>query len=387
MMFAKLTPRNGRETSIDQRRREDTSMTTYLHDLFDLTMLDDMINDGYVTAREHPNLPLRILNYTNAASYGKVWNPVTRQCRGLIYNTTTMEVVARPYSKFFNYGETEAAHLKLDIPVIVTDKADGSLAVLYPVPGSHAIATRGSFTSDQAIHATQIWKDRYEPVFTPTPGLTYLFEVVYPENRIVLSYDIDDLILIGVVNIDSGLSYPPSAVQNWHGPVVEIFPVTTLAEALAMPPRENAEGVVVHFIGSNERLKIKQLDYIRYHKLIMGLNARAVWEHMMSGADITELIEPLPDEFHEWVRHVADDITNQVEAELAEINLEYYSIRVALPDRFTRRDFATLATSSKHKWALFLALDGRDIRSELLKRAKPEAFQIPTAVQHTEDTA
>jgi RNA ligase len=364
-------------------------MTTYLADLMDTVLLQDMINNRYVTAREHPSLPLMILNYTDACTYGKVWNDVTSQCRGLIYNTDTMEVIARPYKKFFNYGEAEAAHLKLDVPVIVTDKADGSLGILVPTPDGHIIATRGSFASDQAIHATQVWKDRYEDVFTPMLHTTYLFEIVFPANKIVLDYgNTDDLILIGIVDIASGNSYPPSAVPDWPGPVVETFPHKTLAEALAMPPRDNAEGVVVHYIDTNERLKIKQSRYVELHKIIFGLNARAVWEHMMAGRNIIELVEPLPDEFHEWANNVYADILDAINTKHTEAVDAYVDItQQQLPDGFSRKEFAALAAKHPLKWALFLLLDGRDIYPELLKRARPEAFQIPTAVQHTEDTA
>ena len=36
------------------------------------------------------------------------------------------------------------------------------------------------------------------------------------------------------------------------------FPYASLAEALAAPPRENAEGLVVYFPGTGHRLKLKQ---------------------------------------------------------------------------------------------------------------------------------
>lgn len=364
-------------------------MTTYLHDLFELTLLDDMLNDGYVVARDHPSLPLKILNYSPKTQYDKVWNPVTRQCRGLIYDTTSFEVIARPYSKFHNHGEVEAAHLKLDVPAIVTDKQDGSLGILYPTgDGSYAIATRGSFTSDQALHATQMWKDRYEDEFTPMLHTTYLFEIVYPENKIVLDYqDKDDLILLGMLDIGTGNSYPPTAVPDWPGPVTEIFPATTLAEALTMPPRKNAEGVVVHYPDTNERLKVKQEDYVRLHSILFGLNARTVWESMMADGDIEELIAPLPDEFHDWVRKVVAKIETNVNDNYKRIIDAYGEIISQLHDGWERKDFARLAATHPLKWALFLLLDERDIQRELLKRAKPEAFQLPMAAKHTEDTA
>jgi hypothetical protein len=54
---------------------------------------------------------------------------------------------------------------------VVTDKLDGSLGILYPTPDGHAIATRGAFVSEQALHATELWLDRYAGWLPPLPRL------------------------------------------------------------------------------------------------------------------------------------------------------------------------------------------------------------------------
>ena len=52
--------------------------------------------------------------------------------------------------------------IESDAPVEVTDKMDGSLGILYRRPdGVCAIATRGSFASDQALEANKIWSESY----------------------------------------------------------------------------------------------------------------------------------------------------------------------------------------------------------------------------------
>ena len=71
-----------------------------LGSIMDYVLLDRMIEDGYVTAREHNTLPLIILNYTPKAQYEWVWNEVTLQARGLIFDKMTHKVIARPFEKF-----------------------------------------------------------------------------------------------------------------------------------------------------------------------------------------------------------------------------------------------------------------------------------------------
>lgn len=155
-----------------------------------------------------------------------------------------------------------------------------SLGILYEVrPGEYQIATRGSFTSDQAYHASALWEEKYEFVWKPTPGTTPLFEIVFPANRIVVNYgDLDDIVLLEILDNETGCP-AESAIADWPGPSTELHPYASLREALEAPPRPGQEGLVVFFPKINERVKIKQDDYVAIHRLVFGLTARRVWEH------------------------------------------------------------------------------------------------------------
>jgi RNA ligase len=138
-----------------------TTLATTIADIFDSQLFAEMVDDGYVRIQTHPTLPLKIANYAEKAVYERVWNPVTRQCRGLIFDADSGEVLARPLPKFWNTHEAEAGALDLNEPAVVMDKADGSLAVIWTAPDGPAVATRGSFTSEQATHATNLLRTRY----------------------------------------------------------------------------------------------------------------------------------------------------------------------------------------------------------------------------------
>ncbi|MBC8091663.1 MAG: 2'-5' RNA ligase, partial [Pseudonocardia sp.] len=242
--------------------------------------LETMLTGGFVRAQRHPTLPLTIFNYTERTVYERKWNVATQACRGLIASHGT--VVARPFRKFFGHLEPNAPAAQPDEPVIAMDKIDGSLGVLYPQPDGWAVATRGSFVSDQAQHATALWQREYAPRFTPPSGVTVLVEIVHPANRIVLDYgDRDELVLLGGVDIASGRTVD---VTGWPGPVAERFPYPTFAAALAAPPRPGAEGLVVYIPRLDERIKLKQADYVTLHRLIFGLTTRRVWERLAVAA-------------------------------------------------------------------------------------------------------
>ncbi|MFJ5071266.1 RNA ligase [Kitasatospora sp. NPDC088556] len=361
-------------------------MLSHIDDLLDPALLARSLEEGFVREQIHPTLPLRIFNYAEKAVFEREWNEVTLKCRGLIIDPQG-RILARPYAKFFNYSEHPEGAFGLDDTVVVTDKLDGSLGILYPLPdGGHAIATRGSFTSDQALHATKIWQERYADTASVKPGVTYLFEIIFPENRIVCDYGaLDDLVLLGGVDIATGTALAADELP-WDGPRVNTFAFNTLADTLAAPPRPGAEGFVLRFPGhDNTMIKIKQDDYVALHRIITGLNARAVWERLGAGDTVAEICDGLPDEFHDWVKDVAADLMRQRDAILTEARAEDQRILDALPEGWARKEYAVLAGRSPMRAWLFMLLDGRDPSARIFHtlRPKPDVRPGNTIEEHS----
>jgi len=257
-----------------------------------------------------------------------------------------------------------------------------SLGVLFMAPdGLPAIATRGSFASEQAIHATQLYRKKYAGRWTPTFGLTYLFEIIYPANRIVLDYkELDDLVLLGAVNIATGVQYGPDELGEWTGPKARVFQYDTLAWALAAPDRPNSEGLVVRYLDTNVRVKIKQDAYVTLHRLVTGLNERVIWEYLKDHDNVNELLLDLPEEFYEWSVSVQYRLCEESRIALAKIYKDYNSIVGLLESDYSRKEFAQAANS----WAsrdsfydnagyFFRIEDKQDIIADVWKTLKPSA--------------
>ena len=342
--------------------------------------------DELVRLRQHPDADwMWIANYTEKAAYTRTWNPVTLNCRGLIFDDRDGTILARPWPKFFNLGEPSAGEWDHGASVEVTDKMDGSLGILYTAPdGRKAIATRGSFESEQAIVGSEILRDKYGQ-WRGCDHCTYLFEIVYPENRIVVDYGGQrDLILLGMVDLDAGEKLgPTSAHSRFPGPTTRVFPARTLGEALAMPPRKNAEGVVVR---SGERMvKIKQADYVALHKIVTGLSERSVWEHLAAhDGRYTELLASVPDEFHGWVDEVAAGLIAEHSALSGLVHAVYHDAVAYAPEYVvdlmrtgpSRRHFAYWVRENHPEMAgyLFSLLDGKDISPAIWKALKPKGY-------------
>jgi len=286
-------------------------------------------------------------------------------------------IVARPWRKFWNYGERPLM-FDTDAPVEVTDKKDGSLGILYPVAPNmpqglqYAIATRGSFVSDQAIHATQLWLNKYRHIAVPD-FITPLFEIVYPKNRIVLDYgDLDDLILLGGVNKERGWYYGPNEVAGmigWDGPVTEVFEYRTLNDCFGVH-RANAEGLVIR--SGSEMVKFKQSDYVELHRIVTNLNERSVWSQLKEGKSPRDICEMIPDEWHNWVVGVAEVLYGHYYELEHKVLGAYADIIRELPAGFSRKDFAMKATKTIYPGYLFALLDGKAIDDMLWEAVRPE---------------
>jgi RNA ligase len=390
-----------------------TTAALHLSDLMDPSALNDAIDNGWVRTQSHPTLPLKILNYTAQTQAERHWDHVTRQCRGLIVDARTGEIVARPFPKFFGYDHLHDP-LPLDAPAYVFDKLDGSLGVLYPTDDGHAIATRGSFASPQAIHATRRWRGRLAHQAHIDPAFTYLFEIIYPGNRIVLDYGaLDDLVLLGAVHNETGRFVLPGLI-DWPGRTAEQFTYRTLGEALSAPPRPNAEGFVIHLPAQQLTVKLKQADYLALHAVLTKTTARTIWEYLAVNSSqhliakpkdwasllhldprraercltvgpdwLARMLDNVPDEFHAWVRHTITDLTTN-QAALADELVTYAELaRYVYGD--DRKAMAAEVGSHPEHGLIFKLIDGADITAQLWVRVYPQA-ETPWLVQE-EDVA
>lgn len=139
-----------------------------------LQTLEKYYEEGWLIKQTHPNLPLTIWNYSQQTQYEGKWDEITLQCRGLVTMNETGEVVARPFRKFFNMEEKK--HTPTE-QYDVYAKMDGSLIITFYLWGSWVFASRGSFTSDQALKAKEL-SSKY-PLDKLDKNKTYCFEIIY----------------------------------------------------------------------------------------------------------------------------------------------------------------------------------------------------------------
>lgn len=337
--------------------------------LLDGENLAAMVAEGYIAAKPGPD-GLTLYNYTPRAQYGRVWNPETMACRGIILRADG-SVQARPFSKFFNVQEHVESDLLPPLPVEpfdVFEKMDGSLIVATTFEGKPLLTTRGSFDSDQAIAARKLWDERYADVEIPD-GETWCFEFIAPWNRIVVDYgDRTDLVLLARLDNATGADLP---LPEWPGPVVKTFDGLADFDALlakldGLGP--NDEGFVLRF-ASGVRAKAKGAEYVRLHRLLTGVSARTIWEYLAAGMPLDEILDAVPDEFYAWVNATAADLSAQY-AEIERRVIAQHGEIVSLP---TRKDQALAIADFDHRSCVFKHLDGKPFDDLIWKALRPAA--------------
>ena len=323
-------------------------------------MLLNEIIEGYVNVNKHPTEDLYIYNYSRHTQYDWHWNDITIRCRGLILDGEGC-LVAKGFDKFFTDDQLKSENLDHLIPTdekyTISNKLDGSLGIMYFVDKTPYIATRGSFVSEMAITANGWLRDRYNHIVFDDK-YTYDFEIIYPENRIVVDYGAEQkLVLLGIMDnetleerdiYDEEFAYIREQgiefAEKYDG-------FKDYKDIIAKFDGDRSkEGFVVQFHPSNFRVKMKLEWYKKAAYVLQYFTKKSVWRMIRDGEDILDIIKDIDDELYPQVRQYYNDLWAEYEAIMVDVleELAKHNIRMntLFGDEYVMKDFAMLLKSS-----------------------------------------
>jgi RNA ligase len=346
-------------------------------------ILNKYHEDNLMYKQVHPTLPLTIWNYSEKVQYDNLFDDITMQTRGLVTDGKG-NIVARPFKKFFN--DSEKKHTPTP-DFDVYEKMDGSLGILFHYEGEWVLATRGSFTSDQAVKGFEmLQKYDYQKLHK---GYTYLFEIIYDDNRIVVKYDYEDLILLGMINTETGYEVDlygegndvrlKNLITNLGFKVVRKYDGINDYSLLKGMIKDDEEGFVVRF-SNGDRMKIKGEEYLRLHKIMTNISTTAVWEMLSEGRDVLEVVKDVPDEFYNKIKMYVRDL------KYTYFSLSEYAGKTHDGFRYgkfgdkdpepTKKEFAEFLSTNNYnpiiKALCFAMWDKKDYDKIIWKHIKPE---------------
>ena len=266
-------------------------------------------DDGRISMHELKinNKTLLGFKYTTNTVYSEDWDSVSLHARGIVFEYETGKVLARPFDKFFNLGEminVETGELKSIAGYVkqhlgfdnlsgdykhqkfrVMDKLDGSLGIAFWTGVDWYVKTAGSFESDQAKWAN----DWFDMLINPNildKSKTYLFEIIYDEDKHPIEYDFEGLVLLGIIDTQTGIEEPLSEILRVakelnirHAEVLEFTDFDEVVKYAKNLPKTK-EGVVITF-ENGFKLKVKGDEFLALQKIFHFLTKDVVYENFL----------------------------------------------------------------------------------------------------------
>jgi hypothetical protein len=219
---------------------------------------------NYKRHSEHPEL----ITFKYDQVKSKPHLKVVRVARGIILNSKdNWNVVAFPFVRFFNEGESQADEIDWSTSRVY-DKLDGSIIIMYWYGDKWNFATSGTPDARTLLPLIRkIWAEKgYSYPSEEYRSKTFMFEMLSPENQIVVPQFTNQLVLIGVRDISTFKEEDPELIAYCLGySVVQTHTYSSLRVLIVFAKgmsKQFGEGFVV--CDQNfRRLKIKSEDYVQ----------------------------------------------------------------------------------------------------------------------------
>ena len=207
----------------------------------------------------------------------------------------------------------------------------------------------------------QLFWDTWEELGYQLPQLqhkniTFIFELMTPYNKVVVQHPHSRIVLHGLRFNDGDMEEMwPESVEV-HYPDWEVVDSTRLRtgpdkiqqQANDLGPGTKAEGFVVvdHLF---HRVKVKNVDYLRLHRMVDGMSTRKMLEIIRTNESDEFLIY-----FPEWT-DLYKEVTEKYHAVIATATVDYH-LNKDLP---SQKEFALAVKHLPYSGALFGVKSGR----------------------------
>lgn len=295
-------------------------------------------------------------------------NTIVKECRGLILRESDFKPVCVPFYKFMNAEEPYSDLYQIDwLSASVQEKVDGSLMKVWFDNGWH-ISTNGTIDAFKAeltslkyksfgalfiAAVRQIVGDEHKFFELLNPTFTYMFELVSPENRVVIPYENLDLYFLGVRSNATLYEYMPESgcfhKLNKLFKIPKRFPLYSYNDVVSAAGKLpwDEEGYVVCDANFN-RCKVKSPEYVKVHHLSNN-------KHITAERLVNLVLENEVDELLSYYSEYAVQI-DLIKTKLAEFKQNVYNLITEInPNSFaSRKEYAEVVKTKPNKYQMFL---------------------------------
>jgi predicted kinase len=308
---------------------------------------------------------------------------IVRECRGIILDEKTLEVVSLPLEKFGNYGENYAAN---DIDILkskVVEKLDGSCFILYydQVNKKWCVQTLGQIEAEETMagwgkaEMGMTWSELFSETFnlyipdankrnelfkSLNKDLCYVFELCTPWNRVVVKHTESKLYFLAIRNKKTFNEEWPSSCPQLYDVFdkPKKYPYSDIKEILRIC-KENLttedEGFII-IDDQFRRVKLKSHQYVEEHYKSTVVTVNSV-THVIFLGEEEEYLTIFPE-----YKGVVDIINSELNRLGKSIDSLYISVFDSMNDKTDKKEFAMLLEklpNSYEKSFLFEIFYGR----------------------------
>jgi RNA ligase len=270
------------------------------------------------------------------------------------------------FHKFFNWKENPYTDFSIEDNevLVVQEKIDGSLIHPIVVDDRLLVKSKTSFLSEHARAGKELLKkdDRKKRLVFDLykDGLVPLFELIGPENQVVVRYDKDDLVLLAVRNIYNGKYLPLEEVGKIAKEYkVEFAKWTEIPFHRLRNILENEKGVegFVAFVNDNF-VKFKTKWYLNLHSFISEIREDVIFNAFLDDK-IDDILINIDGEKRKIVEGIVErvkEVVNEKVKRALELFSEYKELG------FDRKSFALKYRNEE----LFPAVIGKSKEEEVI---------------------
>lgn len=296
----------------------------------------------------------------------------TWDCRGIIYDHGTGQVVCRTMPRFFNLGEMGDLHQNFRWDGFTAfEKVDGSMIKVWyhPQRAQWFIATRGTMYAesecwntlvpdagkitfrDLFLRTLNIYDDEQWDAWSKSTldvGFTYIFELCCSENRVVTRYANDRIYDICAICNDTGMTMFSTKRKEFAEVGILEVPQHSITSREHIQEQANAlKDLVEGFVlwDGHMRIKVKSATYVAVHHMRGegGMSPKRAMDIVLKG-EVDEVVAYFP-EWEEYLR--------TWEAKWRDVHDSAIAAWESVKDIESQKDFALAIQHLAGKSALF----------------------------------
>lgn len=345
-----------------------------------------LVEEFKIKVTEHPEYGLYVLNYDQIESPKN--HQITNECRSLVVtkhkNSGAYSVVSRSFDRFFNYGEIQEDNHDIT-KMSAYEKVDGSIVSLFYWNGEWLYRTRSVIMPTSQVNGwDKTWKELIEPVlldkgfrdYNHNTSLTYIFEVVGVENRVVTRYEESAAYLLAVRDNLTGWYGNPEnlnpELRGWKLPNKYTFNTFEHCLQAAKDLRDLNEGYVLYDQFGTPKVKVKNPAYTAAHLLRgEGLNSKRIMQLTFMN-EVDEYLSIFPEDAEHFEKYII--AYNELQHEIKNV----YWVNSMIVEQ---KDFALSVKDFCYSGVLFSARKQKKDPLEVL-HSMDESYKIKLLTQY-----